>query len=187
MIRVKVECFSLYWRGVCVWFLLTAAPQQILTRSCWSALIQCIDKLQLCVTIMIFHMSLAVEIFHLIILVKLNSLLVVLENHDGEMVHGCRRRHTMCLPAEKSLNCRFLHFHVSLLVGFNFMNNSFNWQAQNGWRFDYNLFNNTTRPPSTRQPLLELTGLNFSKWYLEERLHPTLSHFSCLVSLMLAN
>lgn len=149
------------------------------TRSCWSALIQCKDKLQLCVTVLILHMSFTVEILHLIMLVKVNSLLVVLENRDGEMVHGCGRRHTMCLPAEKSLNCRFLHFHVSFLILFNFLNNSFNWQAQKGWRFHYD---NTTRPPSTRQSSLELTGLNFSKWYLEEWSHPTLSsEVICLV------
>lgn len=85
-------------------FLLTTAPKWISHQELWSALIQCGEKFQLCVAIMIFFMSLAVQIFHSIMLVKLNSVVVVLENQDGKMLHGCGRKHkaTTCSPAERS-------------------------------------------------------------------------------------
>ena len=121
MMGVKVECFLLYSRGVWGDFYW----QQNHCRSCWSALIQCKEMLKLCVAIMIFLVSLAAEISHPILLDKLNSLVVVLKNQDEDMLHGSGRGQTTCSPAWKSgWNCRFLDFHVSSMIWFNF-NNTF--------------------------------------------------------------
>lgn len=83
-IVIKVNVIFLYWSGVGISIDgSTVADFSPGVVKC--SHIQCKEKLQLCVTIVISPVSLAVEIFHPIMLVKLNSAVVALETQNGEI------------------------------------------------------------------------------------------------------
>lgn len=180
--RAKVECLSVDSRGVCVWHYFywqqhgsrfSAGAVKVLSSSAKrSSAIMIFPPVLGCTNLSSYHVSQAEFT---------SSGTWKARWGDVTRLVGESTQHAL----RTWWSCRFLHFHVSLLIWLNFMNNVF---LTGKHKMD-DMITTIQNLPLLLQPSVELAGLNFSKWYSKLWFHSTLSSVSSsfLFLLMLAN